>query len=336
MVAQDGTPSTQSRQYYFQLAVWYGCWQRTPIPSGLPPIGKGSRHAISMQKHFIVDHLHLHMARQVYSRYALSTACKRLRAGGLPAAEGLREEASTMSQARAAEAGGDGAGDGAADSYQAVQEQVTTVGEEVARVKSAALMRRFKVAVSLFVLLFVLVLFTPILAALTGPVASNLCLVAWNVLRLVFLLALAWVFRPQEDANAYLRLGADENDMAHLETQASAASAAACAGARVYVSCRGTGHNVSDRCRAVIAHGLLPYQCPYCLLMRQPACDTGRTPPGRILDVWLTRGHVCRSRWVQWAPWARHRPAAPRRIKATAMQHIPGRRPSGRSEKRGY
>jgi hypothetical protein len=111
-----------------------------------------------------------------------------------------------------------------AESYTAVQEQITTVGEEAARVKSAKLLRGFKLAVTAYVLLFVLILFLPVFTSSSGSQASasNFCLVAWNVLNFAFLLALAWVFRPQEDTNTYLQVGADENAMAHLDTHVRA------------------------------------------------------------------------------------------------------------------
>ena len=115
----------------------------------------------------------------------------------------------------------------AADGFSAVQEQITTVGEEVARVRSAALMRRFKWAVSAFIVLSVLVLFLPAFVSPDGSFADNFCRVMWNLLRLAFLVGMAWVFRPQEDSNAYLQLGAEEGERPALETHVRPALARA-------------------------------------------------------------------------------------------------------------
>ena len=131
--------------------------------------------------------------------------------------------------------GGDPAHPYAAEGFTAVQEQITTVGEEVSRVRSAALMRRFKWAVSAFIILSVLVLFLPAFVSPDGSFADSFCRVTWNLLRLVFLLGMAWVFRPQEDSNTYLQLGTEEGQLPALETHVRALRAAL---PRAHARCR--------------------------------------------------------------------------------------------------
>lgn len=105
------------------------------------------------------------------------------------------------------------------DGFQAVTEQVATVAEEVERSQQATLMRRFKIAVTVYMVAFVAAFFVP--AYGEDKDESQIILALWNALVLLFLLSLAWVFRARDDddANPYMFVGEDESHNVHLDTR---------------------------------------------------------------------------------------------------------------------
>lgn len=103
------------------------------------------------------------------------------------------------------------------DGFQAVTEQVATVAEEVERSQQATLMRRFKIAVTVYMIAFVAAFFVP--AYGKDKDESQVILALWNALLLLFLLSLAWVFRVRDDANPYMFVGEDDAQNVHLDTR---------------------------------------------------------------------------------------------------------------------
>lgn len=103
------------------------------------------------------------------------------------------------------------------DGFQPVAEHVATVAEEVERSQQAALMRRFKIAVTVYMIAFVAAFFVP--AYGEDKDESQVILALWNAVLLLFLLSLAWVFRTRDDANPYMYVGEDEAQNVHLDTR---------------------------------------------------------------------------------------------------------------------
>ena len=103
------------------------------------------------------------------------------------------------------------------DGFQAVTEHVTTIAEEVERSQQATLMRRFKIAVTVYMIAFVAAFFVP--AYGEDKDESQVILALWNALLLLFLLSLAWVFRTRDEANPYMFVGEDEARNVHLDTR---------------------------------------------------------------------------------------------------------------------
>lgn len=98
---------------------------------------------------------------------------------------------------------------------------VTTISEEAERVTAARLLRRFKLAVTAFILGFTVIIFLPAFTSASGSTITDISLVLWNGLLLMLCMALAWTFRIKEVENVYLQLGdeAEGNDVGNLETQ---------------------------------------------------------------------------------------------------------------------
>lgn len=94
---------------------------------------------------------------------------------------------------------------------------MTTIAEEVERAQQATLMRRFKVAVTVYMVAFVAAFFVPIYGE--DKDGSQIILGLWNALLLLFMLSLAWVFRARDEANPYLFVGEDEAQNVHLDTR---------------------------------------------------------------------------------------------------------------------
>jgi hypothetical protein len=103
------------------------------------------------------------------------------------------------------------------DGFQVVQEEVTTVAEEVERMSRASLMRNFKIAVTVYMFAFVLAFFIPVFG--NDSNAGLIMTLLWNTILLLFLWALFWVFRPMEKDNPYLFVGEDETQNVHLDTR---------------------------------------------------------------------------------------------------------------------
>eukprot|EP00892_Ulva_mutabilis_P000574 jgi/Ulvmu1/10517/UM064_0055.1 len=103
------------------------------------------------------------------------------------------------------------------DGFQVVAEHVTTIAEEVERAQQATLMRRFKIAVTVYMIAFVAAFFVPVYGK--DKDESQVILALWNALLLLFMLTLAWVFRTRDEANPYLYVGQDEAQNVHLDTR---------------------------------------------------------------------------------------------------------------------
>lgn len=106
------------------------------------------------------------------------------------------------------------------DGFQAVQPEVTTVAEEVDRMSKADLMRKFKIAVTIYMFAFVAAFFIPVYDSTGNNTnAALIIVILWNSILLGLLLCLAWVFRPHEEENPYLFVGEDEAANVHLDTR---------------------------------------------------------------------------------------------------------------------
>lgn len=84
----------------------------------------------------------------------------------------------------------------------------------------ADLMRKFKIAVTVYMFAFVAAFFIPVYDSTGKDTRTALIIeVIWNTILLGLLLVLAWVFRPREEQNPYLFVGEDEAQNVHLDTR---------------------------------------------------------------------------------------------------------------------
>jgi hypothetical protein len=115
--------------------------------------------------------------------------------------------------------------------FAAMTAETTTVAEEVQRLNAARLMRRFKAAVTGFLVASILAFCVPVYAYDTR--VGGIVWMTWNALALALLCALAWVFRVQPEGDVYLALADNENDSAALDTRVRSTSSMFCASAPV-------------------------------------------------------------------------------------------------------